>query len=333
MNKNIAKIEMVMLLLVVSLVSFNVSADESAKKCRYVRTAQLQVTTLYNQPLIEGSVNGLKTPFLLDTGMYKTHISYDFAEKNGLKLSYLNRNMVGIGGISQTFTTRIDEFSVGIIKGKKMTILVDSTAGKSALHGGWIGADFLFQSDLELSFSENLIRFFQPIDCENKFLAYWDGDITTLDLEMQDIRDGRPKFTVLINGHKVQAILDTGATFTVIDQATAKKVGMVRLDDGPKIAVEAGGIGKRKMKFWLERFDSLRIGDELIPNAAIAVGDMWGNSQLDHVSADYASSVKDEAQLILGMDYLKEHRVLFAISQRKLYISYLGGPLFTAAPK
>ncbi len=308
-----------------------VSAQQSSKKCRYVRTAQLPVTLARNQVLVEGSINEISTPFLFDTGAYKTHVSYDFAEKNQFKLSYINRSSFGVGGVSQTYTTRVDEFSVGAIKGQKITLLVDGTPNQSRHYGGLIGADFLFQSDVELVMAESLIRFFQPIDCDNTFLGYWGGDITTLDFDFQGLRDTRPVFTVLINGHKVKAILDTGATTSLIDQATAKKVGMVPESGYGDLFKEASGIGKRTMKIWLEKFDSMQIGDERIPSAAIAVGDMWGNVMNDQASATLESAVKEEAQLVLGLDYIKEHRILFAMGQKKLYISYLGGPLFLAA--
>jgi predicted aspartyl protease len=321
------------LFLVSCFFSWEAAAQEAVKKCRYVRTAQLPITISNRQPLIEVSVNGVVAPFLIDTGAYKTHLSYDFSEKIGLKLAYLNRSSIGVGGISQTYTTRVDEFSVGSIAGKRMTILVDGTSDKLKKYAGLIGADFLFQSDLELSLSDNLVRFFQPVDCTNKFLGYWDGAITQVDIESRDVRDGRPTFNVLINGHKVRALLDTGATTTFIDQATAKRVGMVRLGNDEKNVGKAFGTGSRGMDTWLEKFDTLQIGDEVISDAAITVGDFWGNSLQDRESGDLVSALKEEAQLILGMDYLKEHRVLFAISQKKIYISYLGGALFVSVPK
>lgn len=306
-------------------------AQQTPKKCRYVKTAQLPVTLLHHRPLVEGSINDISTPFLIDTGAYKTHVSYDFAEKNAFKLAYLNRSSIGVGGVSQTYTTRVNAFSVGAIKGEKITLLVDGTPKQSGHYGGLIGADFLFQSDLEIAMGESLIRFFRPLDCEQTFLGYWGGEITTLDIDTHDQFDGRPVFTVLVNGHKVKAILDTGATVTLIDKATAKKVGMVAESKLSGVLKEASGVGKQTMKFWYEKFESMQIGDELIPSAAIAVGDIWGNSMKDHPTAEQDSANKEGAQLILGMDYIKEHRILFAMSQRKLYISYLGGPLFFAS--
>jgi len=31
---------------------------------------------------------------------------------------------------------------------------------------------------------------------------------------------------------------------------------------------------------------------------------------------------------VLGADFLKSHRVLFAMAQRRIYLSYEGGPVF-----
>lgn len=326
--KNRMRLAQAILMLLVALHAAVTQAQQSPKKCRYVKTAQLPVNLAGQRALVEGSINTISTPFLIDTGADKTHVSYDFAEKNQFKLAYMNRSSIGVGGVSQIYTTRVDEFSVGAIKGNKITLLVDGTPKQSGHYGGLIGADFLFQSDLELAMGESLIRFFHPVDCENAFLGYWGGDITTLDIDTHDQYDARPVFTVLVNGHKVKAILDTGATTSLIDKETAKKVGMVLEPKYQDMFKEATGVGKRKMKIWLEKFDSMQIGDELIPSAAIAVGDMWGNAMQDRPSAELDSANKESAQLILGLDYIKEHRILFAMGQRKLYISYLGGPLF-----
>ena len=35
--------------------------------------------------------------------------------------------------------------------------------------------------------------------------------------------------------------------------------------------------------------------------------------------------------MLLGADFLKAHRVLFARSQHRLYLSYVGGPLFNVS--
>jgi TPR repeat protein len=62
----------------------------------------------------------------------------------------------------------------------------------------------------------------------------------------------------------------------------------------------------------------VEIGGETIKDAELGV-------------IDVQSEV--EADLLLGQDFLRAHRVLFAMSQRKVYIAYLGGDVFTRGAK
>jgi hypothetical protein len=39
---------------------------------------------------------------------------------------------------------------------------------------------------------------------------------------------------------------------------------------------------------------------------------------------------EERFDMILGADFLKAHRLLFAMSQHRLYLSYLGGDVFQA---
>jgi TPR repeat protein len=59
---------------------------------------------------------------------------------------------------------------------------------------------------------------------------------------------------------------------------------------------------------------TVEIGGEMIQGGELGVIDV--QSELD-------------ADLLLGQDFLRAHRVLFAMSQRKVYIAYLGGEVFS----
>ena len=255
---------------IISLVSHGVTiAAEDVQKCRYVRTSQLAIDVVLEQPLIKGSVNHLPAEFLLDTGAYKSSLSDSFVKRHQFKLSATDRLSFGVGGDSRVYFTRVDEFSVGGIKGGAITLQVDEKAA-GAVHDGLVGADFLFQSDIEISYAEKLLRHFQPLNCKNTFLAYWDANATVLDLQTMNSKDARPLFIVSLNGKPVKAMLDTGATVTFIHTEAAKRIGMEFVDLGQS-SNTAKGIGAREMKVEFAKFKRLEIGEELIQDAVIRV--------------------------------------------------------------
>lgn len=71
------------------------------------------------------------------------------------------------------------------------------------------------------------------------------------------------------------------------------------------------GLGSRRAARWRTTFERFEIGDEVVSNAEVGVIDYEGS-----------------ADVLLGADFLRSHRVLFAMSQQKLYISYVGGEPF-----
>jgi hypothetical protein len=123
--------------------------------------------------------------------------------------------------------------------------------------------------------------------------------------------------TVELNGVKMRAILDTGAGVTTVTRHAAEQAG-VRVDaPGVRKIGQSGGVGDVKVDNWVADFKTFRIGDETVNNPRMVIGD------------DPPSGV-GEIDVILGDDFLRAHRVLFAMSQSRVYLSYLGGVLFGA---
>jgi tetratricopeptide (TPR) repeat protein len=83
--------------------------------------------------------------------------------------------------------------------------------------------------------------------------------------------------------------------------------GAVRMRD-------AGGVGSDRAPHWIAPVKQLQLGGETIRDVTLGVIDSQGARSAD---------------LYLGQDFLRTHRVLFAMSQKKLYIAYLGGDVFT----
>ena len=76
-----------------------------------------------------------------------------------------------------------------------------------------VGADFLLQADLEISLAEKQLRFFRPHNCKDTFLGYWSqGRDVEVPLTGRFGDSRNQLFTVELNGVKLDAIIDTGAS-------------------------------------------------------------------------------------------------------------------------
>lgn len=156
-------------------------AQAPAKKCRYVNLKTLPLTFEGRSPIVEGSVNGKTIPMLVDTGAHQTALTRSGAEDLGLKIGHSGRSAYGIGGESTLYRARVDELSIGPVKRGATTLTVMwDMAGKPSF-GAVVGADFLFQRDLEIALADRRITFFHPLDCDDAFLAYWDRNAFVAD--------------------------------------------------------------------------------------------------------------------------------------------------------
>ena len=288
------------------------TAAQSA--CRYVKVGILEVELEGGQPVVAGHVNEHPVRAALSTGSHYTSIDPATAEAAKLSLRHTRFESLGRDGAKPIYRAQVDDIGFGPLNARRFNLVVADRGG------ALLGADVLMQADLELSLADRQLRLFRPDGCGEAFLAYWDENASVLPMLVRGPGDRRAVVEVLLNGKPVQALISTGTPVSVVDRATALRVGLTPPQDvdGP----------------WPGRFDSLEIGNESIRNPQLLVADRWKavpRSALNWAAVDMLYEIPG---VILGMDFLASHRVLVASSQRRVYLSYLGGTLFsTEAPR
>ena len=121
-----------------------------------------------------------------------------------------------------------------------------------------------------------------------------------------------------VNGAQITVLFDTGASTSVLSLSAASRAGVK-----PDMAgvVEAGystGIGRGAVKTYIAPFASFKIGDdEEVKNTRLRMADI-NLSQGD---------------MLLGADFFLSHHILVSNSQRRLYFTYNGGPVFNLSRK
>jgi predicted aspartyl protease len=298
--------------LAIAMYAASALADDKPAGCVYVEGAKLPVKYAGAglAPTIPGTVNGKPARMLMDTGAYASGLTMDLANKLDLNLQSTGRWSVGIGGDSREYNARINEITVGPTRAGVTTMRVIGTMGSKPSFDVIVGAPFLLQADLEMNLADREIRFFRPQNCKDSFLGLWnDVHVTEVPYAWRTTKGANPHFTVELNGHQLDAIIDSGAATTVIELAAAKRAGLKL--DAPDVRHLGAlvGVGAAKVEHWSAHFDKLAIGDESILDAHIGVMESQGDLDVD---------------ILLGRDFLRQHRVLFAKSQKKLYIAYIG---------
>ena len=288
---------------------------QAAEGCTLGKVAEFPVTMAGYRPLITAKINSQEARFVLDSGAFYSMISTATAAEFNLKLKAgpYGLRLQGIGGAVTTQIATVKDFGIAGALIHNVEFLV---GGSEVGSEGLIGQNFLHQWDVEYDFSKGVVRLFKPEGCGKARMAYWltaaqSYSVTEIESVTKSlvhtIGEG------YVNGHRIRVMFDTGAYNSVLSLRAAARAGITT--DSPGV-VEAGytrGIGRAMVKTYIATASSFKIGDsEEIQNARLRIAD----------------SDLPDADMLLGSDFFVSHHVFVANSQRKLYLTYNGGPVF-----
>jgi clan AA aspartic protease (TIGR02281 family) len=290
-----------------------------APRCTYVEVGDMPLKYVGQGlvPAVDGVIDGVPAVMLVDTGAFDTTLTMNAVVKRDLAMHMTGRYADGISGFSRLYAARVGEFAIGPVKStrKQTNLLVIGETAFTPAYDALVGAPFLLQADMEFDLRAKRMKFFRPMNCsKDKSLAYWKEDAVAVPFEFTRDESPNPHFTVLVNGKELDAIIDTGASRSFLTLRAAKRLG---IDMQGKDITRMGfstGIGSDRAAHWLAPVNTVEIGGEIIRDAELGVVDVQSDLNAD---------------LLLGQDFLRAHRVLFAMSQRKVYLAYLGGDVFT----
>jgi predicted aspartyl protease len=292
-------------------------SNTAATRCNYVDVADLPIHYVGPglQPAVDGSINGSPAIMLVDTGAFDTTLTMNSAIRRDLNVSATGRYAQGVGGRARLYVTRLKEFSIGPTRSANRTELyVTGEDNLTPVFDAIAGAPFLLQMDLELDLRDKQMHLRRAHDCGGTPLLLWKEDTQAIPFLGRFDRSPNPHFTVTIDGKDVDAVIDSGAHHTALTLDAARRLGIDLNGPGVRRLGTIGGIGTERAPLWSLHTKSIEVGAEAIANADIGIIDSQGSTN---------------TELYLGQDFLRAHRVLFAMSQNKLYFAYLGGEVFS----
>ena len=301
------------------------NATTADSKCKYTRITELPVWIEDGRPVTVGSLNGRKVGILLDTGSGPSVLHRSAIEMLGLAgFGQVSLRPFGGGGEIAANTVQIDEFRLGrtVRKGWRVLVSGDSPFGRDIALT--LGYEFFRNVDVEFDFPGAAMRLYQAEHCDQARLSYWTSEpANELPLE----RGSQLRLALQINGHPVRAQLDSGASHSVIESDLASRLGMTPRSPGVAAGGCSAGLGANPVDTWIGQFETLSIGEERIRNPKIRIGELWK----DVVDPATPRELQRLPEMLLGVDFLRSHRVLVAHSQRKIYFTYSGGTVFPPA--
>ncbi len=281
--------------------------------CKLSKIVELPVTMSDLSPMVTVGINGRDARFIADSGAFYSLISPGSAAEYGLKLTHAPYGLTveGVGGDAEAWITTVKTFTLAGVPIPNIEFLV---AGSETGGVGLLGQNVLGLADVEYDLAGGAIRLMRPKGCEHKVLTYWAGDkaISVMDISDLGAVDRHTTGTAYVNGAKIRVMFDTGAGTSMLTLAAAARAGVKPTDPGVAYDGVSSGLGRHTVPTWIAPFSSFKVGDEEIRNTRLRIGEVG----------------LDGVDMLLGADFFLSHRVYVANSQRRLFFTYNGGPVF-----
>lgn len=233
--------------------------------------------TIAEQPIKRYRNGAITTPvfinrkgpyeFLVDTGAFISGVNRSTIVANSL--SYKHTKTIDVIGADGKGTMRVLKFrsliaSVFIIQNPLLLELPSGYLGFRSPQRGILGTDFLASHTVVFDLDRDMIVLYpQSIDLTQGLPGYFDI------IPMRFSRRDNGLFTkVKLNGKTYNALIDTGATFTAVNEKLAKRLG---IDTMTGSRGNATGVNERNIDIYRTRLDSLEAGTRTWKNPKIAL--------------------------------------------------------------
>ena len=195
-------------------------------------------------------------------------------------------------------------------------VIPDQSAGDTGV-AGMFGMDFLRGYDIELNLSQHWINLFSQDHCPGK-VVYWGEAYLQAPIEISDT--GQIMVEARLDGQRVQALIDTGASHSSIRQGdaswlfgfTAESPGVTAVDSTQ--AADGAVLTAYRAPFKTLELAGITFGNpdiHVLPNPKAI-------NQSDHTSL---AQRREDAVLTLGVNELSRLRIYLALRERMLYVT------------
>jgi hypothetical protein len=281
--------------------------------CRVDLMSTVPIELVDGHILVTVRVNDADATFILDTGAERTLMGDDVVRRLGLaRDGWVASTVLGLGGYEQRPNALPRSLRLGGVMLRRRTLTGDTSVTVGPLPvteikrrpiAGLLGRDFLSPFDLDVDLPGGRMLLYDVHGCATGFLP-WTTPYAAIPattpigaaLVVQVLVDGRP----------LRALLDTGASASLIAAP-----GMFRLGLTPEMLARdpggnGAGVGPTPVSMRHHRFAELRVGPEQTRDPML-----W-------VSPVHVVPIVD---MLLGADWLRSRRVWLSFATRQIFVA------------
>jgi hypothetical protein len=288
--------------------------------------------------LVPMNVAGRQVYFVLATAVPMTSINSGLADELGLPREHSSIKFVGLSGeVSDTLAT-LPTFGIGRLKAESVRLLVMDSHGSNPAPGvvapsGALGADFLRAYDVDLDFGANKLNLISRDHCAGN-VVYWKSE-RLAKLPMLVMDNDKITFTMNLDGHDLQTVLNTAVPMSTINMRIAKDLYDVDNDSAGNNMEGKLGDGT---SLYSHVFKTLSVEGLAIGNPRIVLMPNRAEEAIDNMRHGWRGPLlkpagQQQPEFVLGMAELRHLHVYIDYHNQTIYFSpaVKGGDFPTAA--
>ena len=213
------------------------------------------------------------------------------------------RRLAGLGGNAYSQVVGLDSLQLGGVTYRKIDVFAASLGalGRGDLAvSGLIGEDLLSRYDVGLDIGHREISLYTVRGCDTVSPPW--GTAAPIPIRLSE--HNHLVFPVELDGHRLTAMLDTGAGGDMLLERGANALHLTPDLLAHDSVVAGQGIGERGVDVRTHKFTTLRVGQETTQGPVIGVSD---------------ASVED-IDLILGMGFLRGRQVFVSHATAQMFV-------------
>ena len=298
-----------------------------APGCTIPRIGEVSLGKVGALRSVPSMIDGHPVNLVLDTGSSDVAISAATAKRLDLPASQDGTMLIswGLGGFAKAKPVWTHDFEIAgfDMRNQKVGLAWLGPEDKDDTVDGLLGAGYLSAFDIDIDFARDRLTLYGSRHCTKGFVP-WSMPFESVPMTLDP--EGEIQVPVTIDGHPLTAMLDTGASLTVLTPTGARLLGLSAeaLAHAPDVHVEtADGRGATVRP---HRFDRLDIGHQTWHQPVLAVQ----MSDRTHDVAQEALAARKllgpEPVLILGVDFLKQYEVWISYGENQIFLAPVTPP-------
>ncbi len=277
------------------------------KTCGVRPHAVLPVVFRGNVPVVHATIKGQPATLILDTGATGLVLTESALHRLNLETDQ-NRLIVshGVGGETKSFAGKLEDFQIeGMhVPDHPVSVLPNSSVMASKnLVDGLFGGDVLANFEVDLDLPHRQVTLYAGRICTDTKAA---AMVRAMQKQIDASGSANLRFVIPVelDGHKLTAMIDTGAAGSIVAADVAQALGVTpeMLQQGPRATLVGTGPGQAYA--YVHRFKEIRVGDDTYQGPMLLVADR----------------PDPKVDVIIGSDYLIQHHLWLSYATKRVFI-------------